>query len=151
MDLNIEPQTQHEIKCRIRPMLQDAMGWKHIDRGVLEGKIPGWNHYSALVVYPHLLTYTGPESAKWVTEVWYKCRIECEYNGGRDVDCFERMAANFFKETVFPKIPIKPFKDEDAFRGNFSVVRFKNHSEMSFFLNPSYPEGRWCNHAIEDE
>lgn len=143
MDLNLAEQTDREIELFVLPALIRATGWKRIDCCALEGQLPGSPEEGKkfIVVYPELVSYTD-RSHYNITEVWYKCRIESASPMDKTVD--------FFKNTVFPQLPFQPFKDEDAKNGHFSLKKNGEFFHLAFFVNPSYPEGRWCNHAIED-
>lgn len=143
MDLNISPQIDWELEKEILPALIKIMGWKRIDCSALEGPIPGFSDKFFMVIYPTLVSYLDKGN---VVEVWHKCRITVMDSSDAKV----KDVAQYLKKSVFPKLPFAPFKDEDAKFGYFSLKEHRGYKDLSFFLNPSYPEGIWSNHAIED-
>lgn len=131
MKLNIEPLTTFEIDNQIIPMFE-YFGFVRVDEGAIEhSNIPG-----ILVIWPHLLSYEN------VIEIWYKCKIEPKKE---DIELVEEKLIQLINA-----MPLKPFSDEDAYKNNFSKKAF-NKGEFAFFLNPSYRNGYWSNHAIADE
>lgn len=69
-----------------------------------------------------------------VTEVWIGLCLtdESEKN------------AQKLKQMITTMLPIKPFKDEDAYLGVYS----NNDGEYTLYLNPDYPNGFWYNHTL---
>lgn len=60
-----------------------------------------------------------------------------------------REVAKWLKTEIL-KMPIKPFHDEDAYMGYFKrPEKTSEFIRLSFYMNPSYPEGYWQNHTIE--
>ena len=98
-----------------------------------------------IVVIPRILYYSDRSNRGDQAVVWMKCRFESQSS-----DDLEIMIKHI-KEEVIPKLPWKPFYDEDAHRNNFSRPHQDRHGDWiaGFYLNPDYPKGWWENHTIE--
>lgn len=142
MDMNFYAPIQAEFMIKITPAFNRVEQLQQFDEQAWEFRIEDISkeplHIFTLVIYPTLLEYTNK------AEIWYKCRV-------RDIeDRYLEYICDFFKNTVFSQLPWKPFHDEDAKFGYFSHKQDRHQKhEIAFFINPSYPEGAWENHAIE--
>lgn len=142
MDKNLYAPIQAEFMVLVAPAFNAVKELNQFDEQAWELKVEDISKtqpiFFTLVIYPILLEYTNK------AEIWYKCLIKDLEEGEMDY------ISHFFKDTVFPQLPWEPFHDEDAKLGYFSHKQKKTRGhEIAFFINPSYPEGVWENHAIE--
>jgi len=94
---------------------------------------------SGVVIFPKLLYYNQDKIDQ--VHVWMQCRFESTEEEVKNM-------VDYFRG-IFEKFDFKPFKDEDAHRGNFTLRKRLPFTEASFYLNPDYPSGYWENHTIE--
>ena len=145
MDLNLIDPIDRDLETQLIPALS-KLGWKQVDTHTFEVVIQAIDFEEEkffLVVYPELLHYHSKEGDQ--IQVWYKCRV----NGKEEwTDESIGAVADYLKE-FFPKLPWKPFHDEDALRGYFSKGKNRyGDPEIAFYINPSFPKGAWCNHTL---
>jgi len=90
-----------------------------------------------ITLYPEFISYmTGGKGVPVETryEMWIACTVE--------EDNIEAIAD---KIKAFVKtLSIKPFYDEDAYKCIFK----KDKYQITFYLNPDYPNGYWSNHTL---
>jgi len=143
---NILPSSERNI-ARIVKMFEN-LGWKDTHApatgAIIEKKIFPIDK-QIIAIFPSILTYTD-NNKKWCQKIWYKCRIEVnKLRGTLEVDRIAAVMKEFFKDEKFF---YKPFKDEDAYKQHFSRLETLSEIEISFYLNPHYPDGYWCNHTL---
>lgn len=148
-----------EVDGEIETLINDLLKNKEctqVDDGYLEietpfelnpdSKNPEWKNKTGMVFFPELLSYGSKENAGNVQRTpWICCRITLE--GERD----EKQTFELLKWLVslIKKSGYTPFMDEDATANHWMEEKKKGWTEYSCFVNPSYPEGHWENHALE--
>jgi len=156
MDLNLAEWIDSDL-AKVGDMLKNV-GFKQIDNHAYEidvqtiahgGKVEGTYKPFFIVIYPKLLTYAEiPSKARtkkgYAITPWIACRVTMY-----DMFMPEMLENNIrLLESVILKLPIRPFKDEDAFKGMFTKVQDGEMYTLTFYLNPAYPNGWWDNHTI---
>jgi len=164
MKINLERYLEQEIKI-ISNLLIKTGDWKQFDESAFEMNMSLKKSNKMikiiLVLYPELLTYTyvWHEGAgvyddgrngrsEYVTTPWIACRIELE--GEQNTDWHYDVLKKI-KEWVYEKLPLKPFKDEDACHQIYSrqcSAYIREHTKYIFYLNIDYPNGWWENHVL---
>lgn len=99
---------------------------------------------NCLMIYlsPYIMSYTKEFGKGYNREIW----IECQLVVGRKENIKD---SAIFMVEEFKKLPLKPFKDEDAFFQYFNKTRYIDDDHaISFYMNPDYPAGWWCNHTL---
>lgn len=92
-----------------------------------------------------ILTYLHTD--KIVNVPWIKCTISHEANNKNKA---HRMA-QWLRVKFADKFSIMPFKDEDAYMLFFTnPIHNEGYFEMSFYMNPDYPNGITSNHVLDD-
>jgi hypothetical protein len=101
------------------------------------------NNCLTMTLSPSLLTFRKEFGQSSTYEIW----IECSLIIGPKEN--SENSAKFMIEE-FNRLLYKPFKDEDAYYSYFKRVDQHNskNSALSFFINPDYPSGWWCNHTL---
>ena len=151
--INIAEELDDEISDIIGSLLKNDCCYQ-ADTGYIEIKTPfelnpdsknqEWINKVGMVFYPELLTYT--EDGKDTKTPWIACRMELE--NIKD----EQIIGELLKWMIelIKKSGYKPFMDEDAKWNHWKVDNSHNDwAEYTCYINPSYPDGYWENHAIE--
>jgi hypothetical protein len=72
-----------------------------------------------IVVFSKVLNYS--QESEYMSVPWMCCRFEVEGEASNHRFSEEAdVITDFLKEEIFPKLPFKPFKDEDAYKLHFS-------------------------------
>lgn len=151
--INISEELDSEISEVIKNLLKNDCCYQ-VDPGYIEIETPfelnpdarnrEWVKKVGMVFYPELLSYS--ENGKDVMTPWIACRIELENISD------EKLIGDLLKWLVelLKKSGYKPFMDEDAKWNHWKADNsHKDWKEYICYINPSYPEGYWENHAIE--
>lgn len=163
MLLNIREQIDNEIEEIIDKLILHNSNFKIVDDFYVEVDTPfivcpdsrndEWKTKIGLVFYPELLhydQYTNDKSEMndgtkriGVTCPWVCCRFELENPTNELISQICPWIIGVFKE-----IGLKPFYDEDAYRGHFRKEDKKGYIKFKFYINPSFPDGYWQNHTL---
>jgi len=153
--INVSAELDAEIKELVDKMLQNPE-CEVVDEGVLEVKTPfeinpdaknrDWVNKTTMVFYPELLAYGDPDSpGKAMRTPWIACQISLE---GEKPEEFKRDLLKWFVE-LLKKSGYVPFMDEDAVYNHWKDDKGNGWTDYICYVNPSYPEGHWENHALE--
>lgn len=161
MNLNINPEIDSEISELIEKLEKHSPDFRHEDGHYMEFKTPyltnpdsrneEWKNKIGIVFYPELLSYTDryvdPETNKvgrrvHVTTPWICVRFELEGNQVISMDLCKWLVS------IFKEIRYAPFMDEDATYNYFSKSERRAYTQYKMYVNPSYPDGWWENHAL---
>lgn len=94
---------------------------------------------------PKIIHYTDEvhHNKKSVSTVWVKCEICSETKESVEV------IAKLLKHDLFPRLPIKPFRDGCSMLDCFSLIYKKGlYFCSSFYLNPDYKKGCYSDDTI---
>lgn len=151
--INISEELDSEISEVIKNLLKSDCCYQ-VDTCYLEIETPfeldpdarnrEWVKKVGMVFYPELLSYS--ENGKDVMTPWIACRIELENISD------EKLIGDLLKWLVelLNKSGYKPFTDEDAMWNHWNVKSSRGSGKKyTCYINPSYTEGYWENHAIE--
>lgn len=159
MDLDISIYTDPEITSIVNKFI--SAGWKQEDEAYLtkdigistnpEAKNEKWKTSLGIVLFPKLLTYYNGK--KWKTEPWIAIRTSINTPSEKYLEDSERLrsVAKYLTKEI-KNIGMSPFKDEDAFVQHFDRPKERKNTgstEISCYVNPSFPEGYWSNHALD--
>ena len=144
--IDILPETEFDIALIVK--MFENLGWKNTQApatgAIIEKRLFPLGK-EVIAIFPSILTYTN-ENKKWCQRIWYACRIIVnKLRGKLDIDKVTAIMEEYFKDEGFF---YKPFKDEDAYRGHFSLKETTSEYQLSFYINPYYPEGFWSNHTL---
>jgi hypothetical protein len=161
MKLNLEKYLEQEIKV-INNLLIKTNDWKQFDESAFESTRKFGGREIFLVLYPELLTYTyiwyegagvyddgRNRRSELVITPWIACRTELE--GEQDTK-WHYDVLNELRDWVYEKLPIKPFKDEDAQHQIYArqcSAYIRDWTKYVFYLNIDYPNGWWENHTLK--
>ena len=153
--INISSELDNEIDDLIKALLKNPE-CNQVDDGYLEIETPfeinpdaknrDWVNKTTLVFYPELLAYNDPDAENKVRRTpWIACQVSIE---GEKSD---ELVGNLLKWVVelLKKSGYVPFMDEDARWNHWREDEGKGWVDYICYVNPSYPEGYWENHAIE--
>jgi hypothetical protein len=151
--INIAEELDGEISEVVKKLIKEEC-CEQVDVAYIEIKTPfelnpdapnkDWINKVGMVFYPELITYT--ENGKSMNTPWIACRIELENISD------EKLIGDLLKWLVdlLKKSGYKPFMDEDAKWNHWKADNsHKDWKEYTCYINPSYPDGYWENHAIE--
>jgi len=161
--INIAPELDKEIEELINSICKNPK-CNQIDLGYVEMEIDWevnpnsnneeWKRKIGIVFFPELLSYGDPERNNKVQRVpWIACRLTLDsdssvyVNGEEDQDVtgeILKLVLDNIKGAGY-----KPFMDEDATWNHWKREQKKYYTEYTCFVNPSYPDGFWENHALE--
>jgi hypothetical protein len=166
---NIAPEIDQEIQDLIAKLCQNP-DCEQIDQGYVEMVMPfdvwpnskneDFKNKMGLVFFPELLAYNDPDQDNKVQRVpWIAVRLNLESDSAAWVNGVEdqNVTSEFLKRVIenLEKAGYKPFMDEDATRNHWrretSGGDSKTYTNVDYtcFVNPSYPDGFWENHALE--
>lgn len=143
MKTNIAETTDTEIRDIIEKL--ERHGFEYVDQGYVEIDSPfNDNDVIGLALFPELLSYH--DGKNWVTIPWICIKVEIEGEIGVD----ENKQIELVKWLVdsLKSSGITPFKDEDSFSGYSKRDQRKGYVRISLYVNPSFPDGFWSNHAL---
>ena len=152
MDINIAKTTDKEIFDVIENL--KSIGHTQEDEACIVIETPfeinpnireGRRKRMFMVLFPELLSYfTG---RNWVTVPWICCKTEILDNTLFNEEQQRHLCR--FITSELNKAGYTSFKDEDAFCGHFSrEVKKDNSVVLKTYINPSFPDGYWSNHAL---
>ena len=153
--IDISPELDTEIEDAIAAILKNKE-CNQVDTGYIEIETPfelnpdvpnkEWINKTGMVFYPKLLTYgSSDRSGKTQRTPWIACSIEIE---GEKDDSLIKELLNWLVELI-KKSGYQPFMDEDARGNHWNEDKRKDWTKFTCYINPSYPEGHWENHALE--
>lgn len=167
---NIAQELDQEIQDLIAKLCQNP-DCEQVDQGYVEMVMPfevypdsknqDFKNKIGLVFFPELLSYSDTDRSGKIQRIpWIAVRLNLSndssawVNGSEDQD----VTSEFLRRVIenLEKAGYKAFKDEDAtwnhWRREISGGDSKTYTNVDYtcFVNPSYPDGFWENHALED-
>lgn len=148
MNTNFQIIFDEEIEIIAKKIL--STGWIREDIAYFTKNIKTNNEINntkiSICLYHEILNYYNRNPDIRKSEIWVRCRIIIP-------DKWEKYEISLLKEIIneeFKNLQLTTFYDEDAYLGIFTKPKMydKNLKEISFYINPDYPKGYWCNHTI---
>ncbi|MEK6829862.1 MAG: hypothetical protein AABY15_07115 [Nanoarchaeota archaeon] len=141
MKINIAETTDNEIQEIIEKMSKiDA---EYVDQGYVEMETP-YEIGIGIALFPELLSYH--DGKNWVTIPWICLKIDLDGEYAVNEDKQRELVKWLVKN--LQSVELHPFKDEDSFAGYSSREQRKGYTIIKLYVNPSYPDGYWSNHAL---